>query len=76
VTSFPEYVTRTQITDAAKALGLPAEMVADVHISAVAGLEVTVHVRGCDGKIMIRGDEALTATMHVPIGHGPNGDQW
>jgi hypothetical protein len=66
VTAFPTYVTHAQKLAACEALGLPAEIVTDVHMSATNGVSVTVQILDHKGRLLAQGDGPLTADIHLP----------
>ena len=76
MSEMPAYVTRTQIIAATEALGLDPRDVTHFQADATDGVIVVVRARNTEGKLAAAGGHAVHMAHHIPIGHGPNGDQW
>ncbi|WP_432158973.1 hypothetical protein [Streptomyces sp. bgisy153] len=63
-----EHVTTDHLRAMCEILGLPPECVRTITSDASEGVTVTVLVRDRTGHIVARGDDVLTATIHIPLG--------
>lgn len=76
MSAFPEYVTRAQMQAAAEALGLDPNGVTHFQVDATDGVIVITFERTANGKVTgMSSYGAVSAAHHIPIGHGPDGDQ-
>lgn len=71
MSELPTHVTRTQMQAAAKALGLDPATVTFFQVDAGDGVIVVADARDAT----VRPLPAMVA-RYIPIGHGPDGDQW
>ncbi|MGW3690282.1 hypothetical protein [Streptomyces sp. NPDC005125] len=67
MTTIPAAMTHQQGRDMLRALGLPPSLVCEVRLVVGQGATVELLLRDREGRHVVRDDEPLTTTVHIPF---------